>query len=59
MVEFRYVDYRSFTDRLKRFTEGLDCNESQLRAAHPLEFWLRRVGEEGDSQDEAALTWIN
>jgi asparagine synthase (glutamine-hydrolysing) len=60
MVEFRYVDYRSFTDRLKRFTEGLDCNESQLRQLILLEFWLRRIGEEGDSlQDEAALSWIN
>jgi len=60
LVEFRYVDYGSFTDRLKRFTEGLDCNESQLRQLILLEFWLRRVGQDGDSmQDEAALTWIN
>jgi asparagine synthase (glutamine-hydrolysing) len=60
VVEFRYVDYASFTDRLQRFTEALDCNESQLRQLILLEFWLRRVGQDGDSQlDEAAMSWIN
>jgi asparagine synthase (glutamine-hydrolysing) len=60
LVEFRYVDFASFTDRLQRFTDGLDCNESQLRQLILLEYWLRRVGHDGASmQDESALTWIN
>ena len=41
MVEFGYVDCGSVTDRLTRFTQGLDCNSSQLRQLILFEFWLR------------------
>jgi asparagine synthase (glutamine-hydrolysing) len=41
MVESGYVDRRSVMERLKRFTEGLDCNSSQLRQLILFEFWLR------------------
>jgi hypothetical protein len=60
LVEFRFVDQVSFTQRLRRFTDGLDCNESQLRQLILLEFWMRRVGQNDDTvPDEAALSWIN
>jgi hypothetical protein len=36
-----YVDRHSLTDRLNRFLQGLDCNESQLRQLLLFEFWLR------------------
>ena len=41
LVERGYVDRRSFTSRLERFTRGLDCNESQLRVLILFEYWLR------------------
>jgi asparagine synthase (glutamine-hydrolysing) len=41
LVEMGYLDGRSVTDRLERMTEGLLCNESQLRHVILLEFWLR------------------
>jgi len=41
LVDRGYVDRKSLTNRLERFTQGLDCNESQLRLLILLEFWLR------------------
>ena len=41
LVDRGYVDRKSLTGRLERFTQGLDCNESQLRSVILLEFWLR------------------
>jgi asparagine synthase (glutamine-hydrolysing) len=41
VVACGYVDNRSFLERLTRFTQGLDCNESQLRQLILFEFWLR------------------
>ena len=41
LVERGYVDRQSLTSRLERFTQGLDCNESQLRMLILFEFWLR------------------
>jgi hypothetical protein len=41
LVERGYVDRKSLTSRLERFTQGLDCNESQLRVLILFEFWLR------------------
>jgi asparagine synthase (glutamine-hydrolysing) len=60
LVEYRYVDRNSFTDRLTRFAQGLDCNESQLRQLILFEFWLRGSGGTGVREmDETALSWIN
>ena len=42
LVERGYVDARSLTGRMEKFTQGLDCNEMQLRQILLLEFWLRR-----------------
>jgi hypothetical protein len=41
LVDRGYVDRESLTSRLQRFTQGLECNESQLRSLILLEFWLR------------------
>jgi len=41
LVDRGYVDGPSLTRRLERFTQGLECNESQLRVLLLLEFWLR------------------
>jgi asparagine synthase (glutamine-hydrolysing) len=41
LVERGYVDRQSLTSRLEKFTQGLDCNEGQLRNILLLEFWLR------------------
>jgi hypothetical protein len=41
LVECGYVDRRSLLSRLEKFTQGLDCNETQLRQIVLLEFWLR------------------
>jgi hypothetical protein len=60
MVEFGYVDRRSITERLTRFREGLDCNESQLRQLILFEFWLRNSKNSGaDLVAGASLSWIN
>jgi asparagine synthase (glutamine-hydrolysing) len=60
MVEFGYVDRGSVTERLTRFTEGLDCNESQLRQLILFEFWLRNSKNSGAGQvDDASLSWVN
>jgi asparagine synthase (glutamine-hydrolysing) len=42
LVERGYVDRRSLTSRLERFSQGLDCNETQLRQMLLFEFWLRK-----------------
>lgn len=42
VVERGYVDGHSLTNRLEKFTQGLDCNELQLRQILLLEFWLRQ-----------------
>ena len=59
MVEFGYVDRSSITERLTRFTQGLDCNASQLRQLILFEFWLRNRAHSGDPVDAASLSWIN
>lgn len=41
VAERGYVDRRSLIGRLEKFTQGLDCNETQLRQIILFEFWLR------------------
>lgn len=41
LVERRFVDRSSLLSRLQRLSNGLDCNESQLRLVIQLELWLR------------------
>lgn len=41
LVERGYLDRKSLINRLERFKNGVDCNESQLRQVLVLEFWLR------------------
>jgi hypothetical protein len=41
LVERGYLDRANLSSRLERFTQGLDCNESQLRGVLLLELWLR------------------
>jgi asparagine synthase (glutamine-hydrolysing) len=41
VVERGYVDRASLMGRLEKFTQGLDCNETQLRQIILFEFWLR------------------
>jgi hypothetical protein len=53
------VDCGSVTDRLTRFTQGLDCNSSQLRQLILFEFWLRNRAHSGDPVDDASMSWIN
>jgi len=57
VVEFGYVDHGSIIDRLTRFTEGLDCNESQLRQLILFEFWLRSSRTSGANLVNDS--WIN
>jgi asparagine synthase (glutamine-hydrolysing) len=59
MVESGYVNPRSVMERLKRFTEGLDCNSSQLRQLILFEFWLRNRAHSGDPVDDASMSRIN
>jgi len=60
MVEFGYVDRRSVMERLTRFTQGLDCNASQLRQLILFELWLRNSAHSGDHVvDDASMSWIN
>jgi hypothetical protein len=41
LVQRGYLDVQSLRGRLEKFTQGLDCNETQLRQIILLEFWLR------------------
>jgi hypothetical protein len=41
VVELGYVDRASLIERLTRFSQGLDCNDTQLRQIVLFEFWLR------------------
>jgi asparagine synthase (glutamine-hydrolysing) len=41
LVERGYIERSSLLTRLDRFTQGLDCNEIQLRQILLLEVWLR------------------
>jgi len=50
-----YVDRISVTERLARFLQGLDCNESQLRQLLLFEFWLRN--QEGRA-DSSSRSWL-
>jgi hypothetical protein len=59
MVESGYVDRRSVTERLTRFTQGLGCNASQLRQLILFEFWLRNRAHSGDPVDDASMSRIN
>lgn len=47
LVERGYLDCESLTSRLQKFTQGLDCNEPQLRQVILLEFWLRNQAARG------------
>jgi asparagine synthase (glutamine-hydrolysing) len=50
VVERGYVERQSLMSRLEKFTQGLDCNETQLRQILLLEFWLRaRMGAPSSS----------
>src|SRR5262249_6507136 len=42
LVEMGILDPTSISDRLTRLTQGLDCNQNQLRNVILLEYWLRR-----------------
>jgi asparagine synthase (glutamine-hydrolysing) len=53
-IERGYVERRSLTSRLGRFTQGLDCNETQLRQILILEFWLRKRIAGPPASDSAA-----
>ena len=60
IVEFGYVDRRSILERLTRFTEGLDCNESQLRQLILFEFWLRNSeSSTANLVNAASMSWVN
>jgi asparagine synthase (glutamine-hydrolysing) len=41
IVERGYADAASLLGRLEKFTQGLECNESQLRPMILFEYWLR------------------
>ena len=41
VIERGYVKRESLVRRLENFTQGLECNEAQLRAVILLEYWLR------------------
>ena len=41
LVSHGYADRSSLMERLARFLQGLDCNETQLRNLLLFEFWLR------------------
>lgn len=57
LVERGYVDRNSLTNRLERFTQGLECNESQLRQLILFEFWLRnRVAPQAAPAPELAVS---
>ena len=40
-VESGFVERDTLLERLQRFSQGLDCNEYQLRQILLFEFWLR------------------
>jgi asparagine synthase (glutamine-hydrolysing) len=54
LVERGLVDRRSLIGRVEKFTQGLDCNETQLRQVLLLEFWLRNHLASSHSLDSAA-----
>jgi asparagine synthase (glutamine-hydrolysing) len=56
LVERGYVELASLTNRLEKFTQGLECNESQLRPMILFEFWLRSRGREGARSQESVAT---
>jgi asparagine synthase (glutamine-hydrolysing) len=41
LVKRGYLDVQSLVNRLEKFTQGIDCHETQLRQIILLEFWLR------------------
>ena len=41
VVQRGYMDRVSLVDRLAKFTQGIECNEGQLKLAIIFEFWLR------------------
>jgi asparagine synthase (glutamine-hydrolysing) len=53
LVERGYLERASLLRRLGRFTQGLDCNETQLRQILILEFWLRKRMAAPPSSDSA------
>jgi asparagine synthase (glutamine-hydrolysing) len=54
LVEHGLVDRRSLIGRVEKFTQGLDCNETQLRQVLLLEFWLRNHMASSHSLESAA-----
>jgi asparagine synthase (glutamine-hydrolysing) len=42
VAERGYIERNSLASRLQKFTQGLDCNEAQLRQILLMEFWLRK-----------------
>ena len=56
IVERGFVEPGSLRDRLKKFTQGLECNEPQLRQLIVFEFWLRNSGRE-ESGGRSSETW--
>jgi asparagine synthase (glutamine-hydrolysing) len=54
LVEREYLERESLLRRLGRFTQGLDCNETQLRQILILEFWLRKRIAAPPPSDSAA-----
>jgi asparagine synthase (glutamine-hydrolysing) len=58
LVERGYVERESLMSRLGRFTQGLDCNESQLRQILIFEFWLRKRMADPPSCEPAARSGI-
>ena len=49
-----FVDRKSLLARLERFTQGVDCNQSQLRNVILFEFWLRNRAAPSHEEPAAA-----
>jgi len=49
VVERGWVDRASFSTRLEKLTQGLDCNAVQLRQIILLECWLQSRGRSSDA----------
>jgi asparagine synthase (glutamine-hydrolysing) len=59
VVELGYVESASLAERLTRFSQGLECNDTQLRQIILFEYWLRnreRADSGGESPDSLAVT---
>jgi asparagine synthase (glutamine-hydrolysing) len=54
LVQAGFIDAGNIGDRLQRFLEGQECNESQLRQVILLEMWLRGRERRADATPSAA-----